>query len=33
LFLQSIARSMLHVLLDIAIVAGMAYLAHNYATW
>jgi hypothetical protein len=33
LLLQSVARSMLHVLLDVAIVAGMAYLAHSYATW
>ncbi|WIA44358.1 hypothetical protein OEZ86_007140 [Tetradesmus obliquus] len=30
---KSVARSMLHVFLDLAVVAGMSYLAHTYATW
>ncbi|KAF6256872.1 chloroplast glycerolipid omega-3-fatty acid desaturase [Scenedesmus sp. NREL 46B-D3] len=30
---KSVTRSVLHVLLDVAIIAGMAYLAHTYSTW
>lgn len=33
LLLQNVWRSLLHVLVDCCIVAGLAYLAHTYATW
>eukprot|EP00878_Enallax_costatus_P000968 GHUV01001100.1.p1 GENE.GHUV01001100.1~~GHUV01001100.1.p1 ORF type:complete len:437 (+),score=65.97 GHUV01001100.1:166-1311(+) len=30
---KNVTRSLLYVLLDIFVVAGLAYVAHNYATW
>eukprot|EP00775_Hariotina_reticulata_P001283 gene1283-1626_t len=30
---KSLWRSLLHVVFDVSIVATLAYLAHNYATW